>query len=255
METIVGTPWRPQPAPADATVPRVLPPLPADQQLRNQPRPEEPEVRAPLRPRISKHDVARWGFSEGCPRCRQIRSGKADGGTKHSEKCRQRLETEMRRENDPRIKRAEDKHTELEADKMRAQEAIDARRAAKAAHRGGGGEADGEESRAPDSPPETAGAPASSSSGNGSPSGDVGNIVIADHKKFKEKFKDMHYIDKNIAEIVRDNKELENTIDKITNGSGHSTEDKSDIIDMLNDMMREGKEGIMKLIDMKTQRK
>ena len=35
----------------------VLPPLPADQQLRDQSRPREPEVRAPLRPRISKHDA------------------------------------------------------------------------------------------------------------------------------------------------------------------------------------------------------
>jgi hypothetical protein len=113
IEAIVGTPWRPQPAPDDMTVPRVLPPLPADQQLRNQLMPREPEVRAPLRPRISKHDLTRWGFTEGCQRCRQMRSGEAEVGTKHSEKCRQRLETEMRRESDPRIKRAEDKHTEF----------------------------------------------------------------------------------------------------------------------------------------------
>ena len=48
-------------------------------------------------------------------RCRQMRLGKADAGTTYSEKCRQRIETEMRRESDPRIKRAEDKHTEFEA--------------------------------------------------------------------------------------------------------------------------------------------
>ena len=42
----------------------------------------------------------------------------------------------MRREGDPRIKRAEDKHTEFEAEKMQAQEAIDARRAAEATRRG-----------------------------------------------------------------------------------------------------------------------
>ena len=65
-----------------------------------------------------------------------------------------RLEPEMRRESDPRIKRAEDKHIEFEADKMSAQEAIDARRAAEAARRGGANEID--------TPPE---AGASSSSG------------------------------------------------------------------------------------------
>ena len=44
----------------------------------------------------------------------------------------------MRRESDPRIKRAEDKYTEYEAEKMRAQEAIDAQRTTKAVRRGGG---------------------------------------------------------------------------------------------------------------------
>ncbi len=138
VEAIVGTPWRPQPTPADTIVPRVLPPLPADKQLRNHPRPREPEVRAPLRPRISKHDLTRWGFTEGCLRCRQMRQGNAIKGSKHSEKCRQRIETEMRRENDPRVKRAEDAYTYFEAEKMQAQEAINARRATEATRRGGG---------------------------------------------------------------------------------------------------------------------
>ena len=48
----------------------------------------------------------------------------------------------MRREADPRVKRAEDKHTEYEAEKMQAQEAIDARRAADTTRRGGGEDAD-----------------------------------------------------------------------------------------------------------------
>ena len=61
---------------------------------------------------------------------------KAKKGTKHNEKCRIRVETEMRREPDPRIKAAVDKHTEFEAEKMRTQEAIDARRATEAARRG-----------------------------------------------------------------------------------------------------------------------
>ena len=142
VEAIVGTPWRPQPQPGDTSAPRVLPPLPADQQLRSQPKPKEPEIRAPLRPRISKHDLTRWGFTEGCLRCRQMRQGEPDTGAKHFEKCRKRIESEMRREADPRVKRAEDKHTDYEAEKMQAQEAIDARRAAEATRRGGGQDAD-----------------------------------------------------------------------------------------------------------------
>ena len=64
---------------------------------------------------------------------------------------------------------------------------------------------EGEEKEKENTPhPETVGAPASSSSGNGSPSGVVGdiasgpvvNIVITDNKKKT----DMHDIDKNIAE-------------------------------------------------------
>ena len=164
VEAIVGTPWRPLPAPDDTTAPRVLPPLPADQQLRNQLRPREHEVRAPLRPRISKHDLTRWGFTDGCQRCRQMRSGKGEVGTKHSEKCRNRLENEMRRESDPRIKRAEDKHIEFEAERMSAQEAINARRAAEASRRGGANEED--------TPPET---------GTSSSSGAIGHIS-GEHK-------------------------------------------------------------------------
>ncbi len=63
----------------------------------------------------------------------------------------------MRREDDPRVKRAEDAHRDFEAQKMQAQEAIDARRAAEATRRGGG-END-------DTPPEHAETAASSSSG------------------------------------------------------------------------------------------
>ena len=87
-----------------------------------------------------------------------MRQGNAIKGSKHSEKCRQRIETEMRRENDHRVKRAEDAHTAFEARKMQAQEAIDARRAAEATRRGGGENDD-------DSRPENAETAASSSSG------------------------------------------------------------------------------------------
>ena len=54
-----------------------------------------------------------------------MRAGKAEDGYKHSEACRKRIETEMRREHDPRTKRAEDKHIHFEEEVLRAKEAID----------------------------------------------------------------------------------------------------------------------------------
>jgi hypothetical protein len=104
IEAITATPWRLRPSSDDATrEARVLPPLPEDQQPRSQPQAKERDVRAPLRPRIAKSDLSRWGYSDGCLRCRQMRAGKVEDGSKHSEQCRRRIEAEMRRENDPRI--------------------------------------------------------------------------------------------------------------------------------------------------------
>jgi hypothetical protein len=69
-----------------------------------------------------------------------MRTGKGEDGAKHSEKCRTRLEGEMRREHDPRIKRSEDTYTEYEEEVLRAQESIDRTRSADVARRGGGEE-------------------------------------------------------------------------------------------------------------------
>ena len=146
IERIEATPWRLTPSPKDGSGgPRVLPPLPDDQLIRDGPKPREPEVRAPLRPRIQKSDLNRWGYTEGCLRCRQMRSGKgAEDGSTHSEKCRQRIETEMRRENDPRVKKAEDKHTEYQEEVMRAKAALDTKTRTAGATRRGGAEGDAE---------------------------------------------------------------------------------------------------------------
>ena len=97
IEAVIGTPWKMVPSSKDISQPRVLPPLPADQRLRDPPKPKEADIRAPLRPRIKEADLSRWGFTDGCLRCRQMRTGKGEDGAKHSEKCRTRLEGEMRR--------------------------------------------------------------------------------------------------------------------------------------------------------------
>ena len=72
---------------------------------------------------------------------------------------------------------------------------------------------------------------------------DKGNINFKNPKTFK----DAHDIDKNITEAIRDNEELNNTIKKITEkgimGDGN-------IVNMLNDMMVEGKEKIVKLLNL-----
>ena len=101
-------------------------------------------MRGPFRPRIAKSDLSRWGFSDGCVRCRQLRAGRAEDVSKHSEQCRKRIDTEMRRENGPRVQRAEDKHTHFQEYIMKAQEALD-KRAAKARLRRGGADADGKD--------------------------------------------------------------------------------------------------------------
>ena len=67
-----------------------------------------------------------------------------------------------------------------------------------------------------------------------------GNIITAKNKKY------MHDIEKDIAKIVRDNEELDNTIKRIIE---NGIEEKDDIIDMLSNMMMEGKERIVKLLN------
>jgi hypothetical protein len=60
------------------------------------------------------------------------------------------------------------------------------------------------------------------------------------------KFKDVHDNNKNLTEIVRNNEELENTISKIIE---NDTEDNDNIVNMLRDMMVEGKERVEKLLN------
>ena len=77
-----------------------------------------------------------------------------------------------------------------------------------------------------------------------------GNTITA--KKFKErniitkKNIDVHDINKNIAEVIRDNQELNVTIKKIIE---NSTKDDDDIVNMLQNMVTEGKEKIDKLLN------
>ena len=62
VDAITGTPWNSTPLRTDEEAPRVLPPLPEDQRLREGPRSKEPEVRALLRPRFTTSDLDRLGI-------------------------------------------------------------------------------------------------------------------------------------------------------------------------------------------------
>ena len=80
---IFATLWRHNPSPQyRADDARVLVPLPEDGRSADQPRPREPEIREPQRPRIAKFDLSRCGYTDGCYRCRQMTSGRAEDGTK-----------------------------------------------------------------------------------------------------------------------------------------------------------------------------
>ena len=70
-----------------------------------------------------------------------------------------------------------------------------------------------------------------------------GNIDIVDHKKFK----DMDAINKITEEIIKNNEELENTINTMIIKDG--TDYDNDIIDMLNNMLEEGKERLETLVE------
>ena len=85
--------------------------------------------------------------------------------------------------------------------------------------------------------------------------GRQGNIVVMKKVELEEKniisVKDNKerrniIIEKNIAKIVRDNEELNNTIIRVTE---NSIEEKDNIIDMLKDMMIENKERVAKLLN------
>ena len=141
IESIVALPWKLRPSPQDsADNARVLPRLPQHGTGIEPPQARQPDVGAPLRPRITKSDLSRWGFTDGCLRCRQMRNGQAEDGSKHNEKCRRRIENEMRREGDPRVKQAEDKHTAFQEEMLKAKEAIDRRTRNAARSRRGGDE-------------------------------------------------------------------------------------------------------------------
>ena len=69
---------------------------------------------------------------------------------------------------------------------------------------------------------------------------DKGHIIIAKNEKYVQD------IEKNIAKDVRDNEELDNTIKRIIE---MGIEEKDNIIDMLSDMIMEGTEIIVKLLN------
>ena len=86
--------------------------------------------------------------------------------------------------------------------------------------------------------------------------GRQGNIVVMHKEKLEKErniitdkkfMKDEHNIKKNIAEVIRDNEELNVTIKRIIE---NGMKDDNDIVNMLNNMVIGGKEKIDKLLNM-----
>ena len=106
VEQLVGTPWCLIPSPGEDA--RVYMP---DEIF------EEPEVqhqeqreKAPHRLRITRDDVMKYKFTQGCRKCSDIASGRRSRAT-HSAPCRKRIEAEMKK--DPvdklRLRQVEDR--------------------------------------------------------------------------------------------------------------------------------------------------
>ena len=100
LESVRATPWR-NPAPALGAEPvRVLPPLPADERA---PKPIRDEARRAVKSvYIRDEDLARWGYTSSCGKCQKMWRGLPTRGMKHTTNCRNRIESAMAGENDPR---------------------------------------------------------------------------------------------------------------------------------------------------------
>ena len=92
--SIRGTPWKTKPTPDDEEVTVTMIPLPPDEQLKTKTLPQgEATTRRIM---LRRADFFKHGFTDGCPACKMIVSGKVPerGGNKlHTEACRSRMET------------------------------------------------------------------------------------------------------------------------------------------------------------------
>ena len=63
--------------------------------------------RAPSRVHLTNAALDKYGYSEGCVRCRRLLPKQDPRGSRHAEECRLRLENRLRADGDPRVTRAD----------------------------------------------------------------------------------------------------------------------------------------------------
>ena len=101
VEALVGTPWCMEPKPGEDA--RVYMP---DELFDPQPpeaSEEGPKEKAPQRLRITRDDVLKYKFTQGCKKCADIARGRRTRAT-HSKPCRDRIEEEMKKDPIDRVR-------------------------------------------------------------------------------------------------------------------------------------------------------
>jgi hypothetical protein len=103
VEKITALPWCMTP---NARIAQTMP----EQGMRQQ---EEPgrlagEEAPPRRFQIMRADLERWGYTDGCPKCRATRAKLAGRGREHTTACRNRITAQARLHNDPRMARRDE---------------------------------------------------------------------------------------------------------------------------------------------------
>ena len=71
---------------------------------------------------IRDADLAKYGYTVGCRRCRLMRDGLPAVGVHHIPACRARVEEAMRQDDDERLRRADDRRDEEIARRLRDSE-------------------------------------------------------------------------------------------------------------------------------------
>ena len=103
VEKITALPWCMTP---NARIAQTMP----EQGMRQQ---EEPgrlagEEAPPRRFQIMRADLERWGYTDGCPKCRATRAKLVGRGREHTTACRNRITAQARLHNDPRMARRDE---------------------------------------------------------------------------------------------------------------------------------------------------
>ena len=112
IKELKGTPQRPNLEAPGIEVPiRIHVPRPeevTEEQTFDNSRSEETARGAYLKPR----DFEKYGWTKGCEGCRRLRTGGMQARP-HTQECRERMEAELAREENPRCKRAENKRARV----------------------------------------------------------------------------------------------------------------------------------------------